>query len=49
VLAADALRGFSAGGAVFRAVPAPADFRSPADPAACGCETTAADALTGHG
>jgi hypothetical protein len=49
VLAADALTGFSAGAAIFRAVPAPADFRSPTDPAACGCEATAADALTGHG
>jgi hypothetical protein len=49
VLAADALAGFSAGAAIFRAVPVSADFRSPADPAACGCETTTADALTGHG
>jgi hypothetical protein len=49
VLAADALAGFSAGAAIFRAVPVPADFRSPADPAACGCEPSAADALTGHG
>jgi hypothetical protein len=49
VLAADALTGFSAGAAIFRAVPASADFRSPTDPAACGCEATSADALTGHG
>ena len=49
VLAADALGGFSAGAAIFRAVPASADFRSPADPAACGCEVTSADALTGRG
>ncbi len=49
VLAADALAGFSGGAAIFRAVPASAGSRSPADPAACGCEATAADALTGHG
>jgi hypothetical protein len=49
VLAADALAGFSAGAAIFRTVGALADFRSPADPAACGCETTTADALSGHG
>jgi len=49
VLAADALAGFSGGAAIFRAAGVPADFRSPADPAACGCETTAADSLTGHG
>ena len=49
VLAADALAGFSAGAAIFRAVPVPADFSSPADPAACGCEPSASDALTGHG
>jgi hypothetical protein len=48
VLAADALAGFSGGAAIFRAGVA-ADFRSPADPAACGCETTAADSLSGHG
>jgi hypothetical protein len=49
VLAADALAGFSAGAAIFRAAGVPADSRSPADPAACGCEPSAADALTGHG
>jgi hypothetical protein len=49
VLAADALTGFSDGAAIFRAAGVTADFRSPADPAACGCETSAADALTGHG
>jgi hypothetical protein len=49
VLAADALAGFSGGAAIFRAAGVPADFRSPADPAACGCETTAADSLTGRG
>jgi hypothetical protein len=49
VLAADALAGFSAGAAIFRAAGVPADFRSPADPAACGCEPSTADALTGHG
>jgi hypothetical protein len=50
VLAADALGGFSGGAGIFRAVvPAPAEFHSPADPAACGCEPTAADALTGLG
>jgi hypothetical protein len=49
VLAADALTGFSAGGAIFRAVPAPAAFHPPADPTACCCEANSADALTGHG
>ena len=49
VLAADALAGFSAGSAIFRAMPAPVAFDPPADPAACGCEATAADSLTGHG
>jgi hypothetical protein len=48
VLAADALDGFSGGAAIFRAplsppaLPAPASYRLPADPAACGCEATAA-------
>jgi hypothetical protein len=54
VLAADALDGFSGGAAIFRAIPAPptlpappappapASYRLPADPAACGCEATAA-------
>jgi hypothetical protein len=42
VLAADALDGFSSGAAIFRASPAPASYRSPADPGACGCEATAA-------
>jgi len=45
VLAADALTGFSAGNAIFRAMQAPANFRFPADPAACGCEPTPANAL----
>jgi hypothetical protein len=49
VLAADALTGFSGGAGVFRAIPAPASYRPPADPAACGCEPTTADALTGRG
>ena len=49
VLAADALAGFSGGSAIFRAVPAPVGFRQPPDPAACGCEATAADALSGRG
>ncbi len=49
VLAADALAGFSGGAAVFRAVAPSFGARPPADPAACGCESTAADALTGHG
>ena len=49
VLAADALGGFSGGAAIFRATRTPAGFRQPADPAACGCEAGAADALTGHG
>ena len=48
VLAADALRGFSNGAAIFRAIPGSAAFRPPADAAACGCGS-AADALTGHG
>jgi hypothetical protein len=48
-LAADALAGFSGGAAVFRAVAPSFGARPPADPAACGCEATAADALTGHG
>ena len=48
VLAADALDGFSGGAAIFRALPtspalpAPVSHRLPADPAACGCEATAA-------
>jgi len=42
VLAADALDGFSGGAAIFRAIPAPASYQLPADPAACGCEATAA-------
>jgi MMP endo-(1,4)-3-O-methyl-alpha-D-mannosidase len=54
VLAADALDGFSGGAAIFRAIPnppalpippappTPASYRLPADPAACGCEATAA-------
>ena len=54
VLAVDALDGFSGGAAIFRAIPAPPDlprppdlpapasYRLPADPAACGCEATAA-------
>jgi hypothetical protein len=51
VLAADALDGFSGGAAIFRAIPAPpaplappapASYWLPADPAACGCEATAA-------
>src|SRR5580692_12253159 len=42
VLAADALDGFSGGAAIFRATPAPASYRLPAGPAACGCEATAA-------
>ena len=49
VLAADALTGFSNGAAVFRAIPAPASLGPPADPAACGCEPSTADALTGRG
>jgi len=49
ILAADALAGFSGGAGVFRAIPAPASYRPPADPAACGCEPTTADALTGRG
>jgi hypothetical protein len=50
VLAADALDGFSAGAAIFRAVPAAPGRYSPITPAACGCEPTAtADSLTGHG
>jgi hypothetical protein len=49
VLAADALAGFSGGAAVFRAVAPSFGARPPADPAACGCEANAADALTGHG
>jgi hypothetical protein len=49
VLAADALAGFSTGSAIFRVMPAQAAFGLPADPAACGCEPTAADTLTGHG
>ena len=36
VLAADALAGFSAGAAIFRAVPIPAHFRRLPTPAACG-------------
>ena len=48
VLAADALSGFSAGAAIFRAVPAPFGARPPADPVACGCASSA-DALTGAG
>ena len=35
------------GAAIFRAIPAPASYRLPADPAACGCEATAA-ARTGQ-
>jgi hypothetical protein len=46
VLAADALAGFSAGAAIFRAVPASLGARPPADPVACGCASPA-DALTG--
>ncbi len=48
VLAADALDGFSGGAAIFRALPtppalpAPVSHRLAADPAACGCEATAA-------
>jgi len=42
VLAADALDGFSGGAAIFRAIHAPASYRLPADPAACGCEAAAA-------
>jgi len=49
VLAADALAGFSGGSAIFRTLPTPVAFGLPADPAACGCEATAADSLTGHG
>jgi hypothetical protein len=45
VLAADALTGFSAGAPIFRAVQAPAAFRSPADLAACGCNPAPASAL----
>src|SRR6201995_3508096 len=43
VPAADALDAFSGGAAIFRAplsppaLPAPASYRLPADPAACGC------------
>ncbi len=47
VLAADALAGFSPGAAIFRDVPGPADTRSPAGPAACGCAPASADAIAG--
>jgi hypothetical protein len=47
VLAADALTGFSPGAAIFRHVSAPLDTRFPADPAACGCTPTSADAIAG--
>ncbi len=42
VLAADALTGFSAGAGIFRDIPAPLDYRLPADPEACGCDATRA-------
>ncbi len=49
ILAADALTGFSGGAALFRAIPVSVQCRRPADPTACGCGLTPADALTGHG
>jgi hypothetical protein len=45
VLAADALTGFSPGAAIFRDIPVLVDARPPADPEACGCAPTSADAL----
>jgi hypothetical protein len=53
VLAADALRGFSNGAAIFRAIPggtfhSGTAVRPPADATACGCGS-AADTLTWHG
>ena len=39
VLAADALAGFSAGAAIFRATPVPLSALPPADPDSCGCGT----------
>jgi hypothetical protein len=49
ILAADALRGFSGGAAIFRDCPGLDDgasvASSPGGPAACGCSPTSADAL----
>jgi hypothetical protein len=42
ILAADALAGFSTGSGIFRDIPAPLDYRSPADPKACGCDAARA-------
>jgi hypothetical protein len=49
VLAADALTGFSPGADIFRDIPVPLDTSTPADPEACGCTPTTAEAVAGPG